>query len=106
MLEKLSADDFKPLVDSDFGAQGPGNTSCNLKLTEVLTHSFESQDGDPENMREAFSLMFVAPEDFIGQQGHVDITHPAFNESISVFMVALEKLEDPPGHIRCQVAFN
>jgi len=106
MLEKLSAENFNPLVNSDFKASGPGDKPCNLKLTEVKTHSFESQEGDPERTRESFSLMFVAPEDFIQRQDHVELSHPNLETSLHVFMVVLEKLEDQPGHIKCQVAFN
>ena len=106
MLEKLSAEDFKPMVDTYFNAAGPGNPSCRLKLTDVETHTFEPEHDFPGKKREAFSLIFVAPENLIERQGTVELSHPEFDESMAVFMVALEKLKDPPGCIRCQVAFN
>lgn len=106
MLEKLSADKFKFLVNSDFQGVVSGNKTCSLKLINVETHSFEPENIDFKREREAFSLMFVAPEDFIEQQGHVELSHPDLEGPMHVFMVVLEKLEDHLGFIRCQVAFN
>lgn len=85
MLDKLTIDDFLPLVGSSFWLYH-GEHKVEMRLEKALP-VMESEAA--RLRRKAFSLFFLAP--LFVPQGIHRMTHDAFPEALDLFIVPISK---------------
>src|SRR3954468_3296257 len=61
MLERLTADDFKPAIGERFRTTAADAPVLELELTEVKLQNPDAPAADADGVRAPFSLTFVGP---------------------------------------------
>ena len=90
MLERLTIDHFRPLAGTNFRAAFPDRV---IEL-ELLTIKSLAERYGGRASREPFSLVFRGPNDVMIPQSTYIITHEAFPEPLTIFIVPIARHDD------------
>jgi hypothetical protein len=94
MLEKLTREDFLPLVGTSFRVKTDSGSDVDLKLQEVRDLGPRPERLVKAGTRaSAFSLRFVGPATGFLPQRTWSLTHEAFG-AISIFLVPIGRAEE------------
>jgi hypothetical protein len=84
MLEKLTAENFSPLVEQEFQIELEHNKTLLVRLIEVtINNQSEEREG-----RQSFSILFRGPRDIQFEQGTYQVSHETLGEH-SIFLVPI-----------------
>ena len=84
MLEKLTADDFSPLLNEEFQISLEGNITLLVQLIDVTIN----RQKEERNWRQSFSLVFRGPRDIELSQGTYPVTHDQLGK-LQIFLVPI-----------------
>ena len=100
MLDKLTLDDFADKIDETFNCPLEDNEPVEFKLVEAAHQNTSGPAAD--GMRESFSLVFTAPNEYRFEQGIFPLQHPELG-NLDIFMVPVGEADDC---IQYQAIFN
>jgi hypothetical protein len=86
-LSALTADDFEPLVDTEFRRSADDGHEASLRLVEVGRRGRQWQE------REGFALLFRDPGEIGLGQGMHPLRHETLGE-LEIFLVPVARTED------------
>jgi hypothetical protein len=89
MADKLSEEDFKKQLHTEFRVRAGGQADVALELAEV--EGYQGSGQEPGGM-ERFSLLFDGPPDFLLEQGVYAFDHEELGE-VTLFLVPVERTE-------------
>jgi hypothetical protein len=84
MLEKLTAENFSPLLEQEFQIELEHNKTLLVRLIEVsINNQSEQREG-----RQSFSIIFRGPRDFPFEQGTYQVSNETLGE-VHIFLVPI-----------------
>jgi hypothetical protein len=103
LLEKLTHEDFAPLVGTSFEVKLPDGSAVALSLAEVkVLGPKPARLVKPGTRTQAFSLRFTGPERPLLPQRTWEVAHPALG-SHPIFLVPIGREE---GALQYEAVFN
>ncbi len=84
MLEKLTFEDFSPLLEQKFQIKLEDNTTLVVQLTETTINENSAE----RNGRQSFSIVFRGPRNLEMTQGIYPVSHEELGE-FSIFLVPI-----------------
>ena len=92
MLDRLTVDDFAPIIGDSFALGGDGGDTFDLELTEASTMDPGHPATDPEGRRTPFSLIFRGPPDPVLPQRIYRVEHAEVGP-LEIFIVPVGRDE-------------